>query len=76
MTAVDDIRMVVADMFARPDESIGKTLELAGDEPTAPEIADPYTKTTGQPARFEEQPIEEVQAFNSDFAAMFTSEHA
>lgn len=72
MTTVDDIGMVVADMFARPEESIGKTLELAGDEPPAPQIADLYTKVTGQPARFEEQPIEEVQAFNPDFAAMFT----
>jgi len=29
-----------------------------------------YTRVTGQPARFEEQPIEEVRAFNPDFANM------
>jgi hypothetical protein len=68
----DDIGMVVADLFARPDTSIGKTLEIAGDELTNLQMAEIYTKVTGQPARFEEQPIEEVRAFNPDFAAMLT----
>jgi uncharacterized protein YbjT (DUF2867 family) len=72
MIAVDDIGMVVADMFARPASFIGQTLEIAGDELTGPQIADIYAQVTGQPARFEEQPIEEVRAFSPDFAAMFT----
>jgi uncharacterized protein YbjT (DUF2867 family) len=72
MIAVDDIGMVVADLFDRPDKFIGKTLEVAGDELTGPQIAEIYARVTGQPARFEEQPIEEVRAFNPDFAAMFT----
>jgi uncharacterized protein YbjT (DUF2867 family) len=72
MIAVDDIGMVVANLFARPDTSIGKTLELAGDELTGPQMAAIYTKVTGQPARYEEQPIEEVRAFNPDFAAMLS----
>jgi hypothetical protein len=42
--------MIVADLFARPDYSIGQTLKIAGDE------------LTGQRARYEEQPIEEGQA--------------
>jgi uncharacterized protein YbjT (DUF2867 family) len=62
--------MVVADLFAHPDTSIGKTLEIAGDELTNLQMAEIYTKVTGQPARFEEQPIEEVRAFNPDFAKM------
>ncbi len=70
MIAVDDIGMIVADLFARPDHSIGQTLEIAGDELTGLQMADIYTKVTGQPARYEEQPIEEVQAFNRDFAKM------
>ena len=72
MIAVDYIGMVVADVFARPDKFIGKTLEIAGDEATGPQIAVICEKVTGQPARFEEQPIEEVRAFDRDFAAMFT----
>ncbi len=70
MIAVDDIGMVVADLFAHPDQSIGQTLEIAGDELTNLQMAEIYTKVTGQPARFEEQPIEEVRAFNPDFAKM------
>lgn len=68
--AVDDIGMIVADLFAHPDQAIGQTLEIAGDELTGPQMAQIYTKVTGQPARYEEQPIEEVQAFNPDFARM------
>ncbi len=72
MIAVDDIGMMVADMFDRPDTFMGTTLEIAGDELTGPQITDIYARVTGQPARFEEQPIEEVRAFDPDFAAMFT----
>jgi uncharacterized protein YbjT (DUF2867 family) len=70
MVAIDDIGMIVADLFARPDYAIGQTLEIAGDELTGLQMADIYTKVIGQPARYEEQPIEEVQAFNPDFANM------
>jgi uncharacterized protein YbjT (DUF2867 family) len=72
MIAVDDIGLVVADMFARPADFIGQALEIAGDELTGPRVAEIYAQVTGQPARFEEQPIEEVRAFSPDFAAMFT----
>ena len=63
--------MIAADFLGHPDESIGQTLEIAGDELTGPEVAETYTEITGQPALFEEQPIEEVRAFDADFAAMF-----
>ena len=72
MIAVDDIGMVAADMFARPGTFIGRTLEIAGDELTGPQVAERYTRVTGQPARYEEQSIDEVRASNPDFAAMFT----
>jgi len=72
MVAVEDIGIIAADFFGHPDESIGRTLEIAGDELTGPEVADTYTEVTGQPALFQEQPIEEVRAFDADFAAMFT----
>lgn len=71
MNAVTDIGRVVADMFEHPDKFIGKTLEIAGDELTFPQIAEAYQKATGRPARFEEQPIEEVRAFSDDMAAMY-----
>lgn len=78
MIAVEDIGMIVADVFARPGTFLDATLEIAGDELTGGEIAETYERVIGQPARYEEQPIEEVRAFNPDFAAMFTwlSQHS
>ncbi len=72
LIAVHDIGMVVADMFDKPGKYLGKAIEIAGDELTGPQIAAAFAKATGQPARFEEQPIAEIQAFNSDIASMFT----
>jgi uncharacterized protein YbjT (DUF2867 family) len=78
MIAVEDIGMIVADLFARPDHSIGQTLAIAGDELTGLQMADIYTKVTGQPARYEEQPIEEVRVFSPDAAAIYAwqNEHS
>jgi uncharacterized protein YbjT (DUF2867 family) len=78
MIAVDDIGMIVADLFAHPEQAIGQTLEIAGDELTGLEMADIYTKVIGQPARYEEQPIEEVRVFSPDAAAIYAwqNEHS
>jgi uncharacterized protein YbjT (DUF2867 family) len=75
MVAAGDIGMVAAAMLAHPGQSIGQTIEVAGDELTGPQTAEKYTEVTGQPARFEEQPIGEVLAFDADFAAMFEWEN-
>lgn len=78
MIATDDIGLIVADLFARPNTFIGKTFEIASDEASGLEMVQIYSKVTGQPARYEEQPIEEVQAFNPDFARMINwqNEHS
>jgi uncharacterized protein YbjT (DUF2867 family) len=78
MIAVEDIGMIVADLFARPDQSIGQTLAIAGDELTGLQMADIYARVTGQPARYEEQPIEEVRVFSADAAAIYAwqNEHS
>lgn len=69
--AVTDIGRIVADMFSRPETSIGQTLEIAGDQLTGPQIAETFARVTGKPVRFEEQPIAEIEAFNTHFANMF-----
>ena len=52
MIASDDIGAFAALAFARPQEFIGKALEIAGDSLTMPQVADAFTRVTGQPVRF------------------------
>ncbi|GAA3494152.1 NmrA/HSCARG family protein [Streptomyces albogriseolus] len=60
--AVEDIGFFAAQAFDRPDDYIGRALELAGDELTATEVAQAYAARTGMPARFEELPLDMVAA--------------
>nr|WP_232328351.1 NmrA/HSCARG family protein [Kibdelosporangium sp. MJ126-NF4] len=59
MIASDDIGHFAADAFDKPEEFIGKQIELAGDEIAFPAVADLFTKITGIQTRFDPQPIEE-----------------
>jgi uncharacterized protein YbjT (DUF2867 family) len=71
MIAASDIGMVVADMFTRPGDFLGTALEIAGDELTGQQVTEEYTRVTGQPARYEVQPIDEVRAYSPEFADMY-----
>ncbi|MEU9837909.1 NmrA/HSCARG family protein [Actinomadura sp. NPDC048032] len=57
--ATDDIGVFAADAFDDPARSIGRQIELAGDELTFSEVARIYERVTGTPTRFEPLPIEE-----------------
>jgi uncharacterized protein YbjT (DUF2867 family) len=71
MVAVDDIGAFVALAFARPQEFTGKEIELAGDALTMPEVADAFTRVTGQPVRFVEVPLEQVRSRSEEVAKMY-----
>lgn len=71
MIAADDIGEFVAMAFEHPEQWMGKEMELAGDEPTMTEIAATYERVTGAPARFVQQPMEQVRAFSEDAAVMY-----
>jgi uncharacterized protein YbjT (DUF2867 family) len=71
MIAVDDIGTCAALAFARPAEYIGRTLEIAGDSLTMPQVAETMTRVTGQPVHFVEVPLEQVRAFSEENATMF-----
>lgn len=71
MIAADDIGAFAALAFVRAREYIGKALEIAGDSLTGPQVADAFTRATGQPVRFVEQPLEQVRSFNAEMADMF-----
>jgi uncharacterized protein YbjT (DUF2867 family) len=47
--AAEDIGVFAALAFANPQEYMGKTLEIAGDELTEPQIAAAFTKVIGRP---------------------------
>jgi uncharacterized protein YbjT (DUF2867 family) len=56
MIAVDDIGAVTAEVFAHPDEFIGQTIELAGDELTESEAAATLGRVIGRPVQLATPP--------------------
>ena len=70
MIAVEDIGFFAALAFARPQEFIGKAVELAGDALTMPQVAETMTRVTGQPVQFVEVPLAQVAAFSQETADM------
>ncbi|WP_433326674.1 NmrA/HSCARG family protein [Spirillospora sp. CA-294931] len=57
--ASDDIGVFAADAFDRPEEFVGRQIELAGDEISFTRVAEIYQRVTGTPTRLEALPIEE-----------------
>jgi uncharacterized protein YbjT (DUF2867 family) len=51
LIAVEDIGVFVALSFAEPQQYLGKTMELAGDELTESQIADTFAKVIGRPVK-------------------------
>ncbi len=72
LISVGDIGAFAAIAFDHPDRFAGRTLEIAGDVLTPPEIAETYGRVCGLPARFRRTPIEQVRAFDEQLARMFT----
>ncbi len=56
--AVDDIGAFVALAFADPGRFAGRTLEVAGDQLTGPQMAEALSRRLGRSVRFEPIPIE------------------
>ncbi len=71
MLAVEDLGVFVSLAFKKPEEYIGKAIDLAGDELTMAQTVDIFSRAMGKPVRFIEQPIKEVRRFNKDIARMF-----
>ncbi|MFI8102731.1 NmrA/HSCARG family protein [Streptomyces sp. NPDC086023] len=71
MIASSDIGVFAADVFADPQGHLGRTIEIAGDELTGPEMADAFAKAAGVPVRFQQQPIEQLRSFSAEMATMF-----
>lgn len=72
LISVRDIGAFAAIAFGRPDEFVGRTVEIAGDVLKPPQIAETFGRVCGLPTRFRQTPIEQVRAFDAQLAQMFT----
>lgn len=57
--------------FNRPGDYLGRTVPLAGDRLTPPQIAAVVGRIAGLPARSNEIPVEQVKAFDEQVGKMF-----
>ena len=72
MVALRDIGQFGAAAFSRPKDFLGEAIDLAGDELTLPEVVALFTKATGRSIRFQEFPLDQVEAaMGHDLATMF-----
>jgi uncharacterized protein YbjT (DUF2867 family) len=71
LISVRDIGAFAAIAFDRPERFLGRTVEIAGDALTPPQIAETFGQACGLPARFRQTPIEQIRAFDEQLAQMF-----
>jgi uncharacterized protein YbjT (DUF2867 family) len=72
LISVRDIGAFAAIAFGRSDQFLGRTVEIAGDILTPPQIAGTFSRACGLPARARQTPIEQVRAFDPQLAQMFS----
>jgi uncharacterized protein YbjT (DUF2867 family) len=68
--AADDIGAFVAIAFERPQEFVGKALEIAGDEMTMAQTTEVFSKVMGRPVRYMEMPLAQMRSFDANLAAL------
>ena len=71
MLAAEDLGVFVNISFEKPDDFIGKAIELAGDEMTMQQTAEVFTRVMGRPVRFIEMPLEQVRSVSQEIFLMF-----
>jgi uncharacterized protein YbjT (DUF2867 family) len=68
--AVADIGKYGLLAFERREELNGRSIDIAGDELTAPEMAQVLSEVAGRPIRYQQVPLEEIRQFSDDYAMM------
>jgi uncharacterized protein YbjT (DUF2867 family) len=66
--AVDDVGAIAALAFGRPQEWIGRVVDLAGDELTPAQMAEAITGAIGRPLPYVQIPIDTIRQVSEDFA--------
>lgn len=72
LISTHDIGAYAAIAFDRPERFLGRTVPLAGDYLTPPEIAEVIGRHAGLPARSNQVALEQVRAFDKHVGQMFT----
>jgi uncharacterized protein YbjT (DUF2867 family) len=72
LMAVDDVGHFAALAFARPQEWIGRAVDLAGDELTPLEITAAISEAIGRPLPYVQLPIEVIARAGQEFAFAYT----
>lgn len=71
MVSNDDLGHAAAVAFERPDEFVGESIDLAGDEKTLEETADVLSEVTGVDVEAVHVPIEDAyESFGEEFTVM------
>jgi uncharacterized protein YbjT (DUF2867 family) len=70
--AVEDVAVFAALAFAKPDEYLGQTLELAGDELTESQLAETFSKVIGRPVTLAAPAVSRGRASDEEMTAMFS----
>ncbi len=71
MIAVDDVGAIASIVFSNPDKYLGKTLTIAGDELTIPDVAAAYSSVLNKDVAFNELPLDALRANSKEMADMF-----
>ena len=69
--AVEDVGVFAALTFANPEQYVGKTIELSGDELNESQIADTFTKVIGRPVKLVMPSGEGGRRSDEEMIAMF-----
>jgi uncharacterized protein YbjT (DUF2867 family) len=69
--AVEDIAIFAAMAFAKPEQFLGKTIELSGDELTEAQIAETFAKVIGRPVMLRKPTAGEGRRSEEEMIAMF-----
>jgi uncharacterized protein YbjT (DUF2867 family) len=71
LVATDDIGVFAELALAQPEQFLGKTIELAGDELTEQQIADVFARVIGRPVKLVEPQSSGAAAPSEEMQAMF-----
>lgn len=71
LISTHDIGAFAAIAFDRPEQYLGRTVPIAGDYLTPPQIAEIVGRHAGLPARSNHVPLDQVRAFDEHVAQMF-----
>jgi len=70
--AVDDVGAFAAMIFENPDEWLGRSIDLAGDDRTISEVAETFGRVIGRPVRYVQLPWDQYrEAAGEEYAHMF-----